>query len=339
MRSQELIQTHDQALTISRKRYGNGFQYVSVDEKPIKDKQIIKRIKGLVIPPMWKNVKISQSKQTHIQAIGHDLKGRKQYIYHPLFMEQRQREKFNKMSQFASKLPMIRKKAYEFLHRRGWRKNKVLSLIVLLLDEYGIRIGNRQYLNRNNTHGLTNLRRKHLDIHEDKLVLHFKGKKSVEREVTIDHEELVDYIKRSAEQPGYELFRYTDDKKRKHAVDSDEVNEFIHKYLGEDYSSKDFRTWTACRLAIEYYPEALEEKKRSPRKKILNIVIDKVAKRLGNTRKVCKTYYVHPKIAKAIESGAITHYFPIKEKELTYGLNAFEKVALSIIEENKPRTE
>ena len=332
MRSQALIQTKDNFLTICRKRHGNGFQYLSIDNDLIRDKKVIKRIKGLVIPPMWENVKISRNEQTHIQAIGRDLKGRKQYIYHPLFMEQRQQEKFDKMQGFARKLPQMRKKAYEFLSRRGWRKNKVLSLIILLLDEYGIRIGNKQYLNRNNTYGLTNLRRKHLDIQDDELILHFKGKKSIEREVTIDNEELVEYVKKSAEQPGYELFRYTDKKRKKHTIDSEDVNEFIHKYMGEDYSSKDFRTWTACKLAIEYYPEAIEEKKHAPRKKLQNIVLDKVSQDLGNTRSVCKTYYVHPNIARAIESKGVESYFPIKEKELKYALSAHEKVALQIIE-------
>lgn len=320
----------DSALCISRRKYGKGYQYFDEHNKKITNQKTLKRLKELVIPPMWKEVMICRFDDGHIQAIGRDLKGRKQYIYHSAFEKLKQEEKFNRMVDFAEKLPEIRKQAHHDLHQKGWKKAKVLALMMLILDEYGIRIGNKQYQKRNNTFGLTTLRRKHFSVEEEELVFSFIGKSGKEREVHIDDEELIPFIRKSAEMPGYEIFRYKDDNNQFCTIDSEEVNEYIHHYIGNDFSSKDFRTWTASRLAVEFYPIALEESEGS-RKKFSNIVIKMVADELGNTPTVCRNYYVHPKLFNTIDQKAIPTPNPFKDSENENGLSKEEKLALEII--------
>ena len=215
----------DSALGITRRKFGRGYAYYDEDGSKIRDKKVLRRLRKLVIPPMWTDVLICRFDDGHIQAIGRDLKGRKQYIYHSVYEKSKQEEKFRKMLNFAGQLPKIRKKAYKDLKIKEWRKKKLLALIILILDEYGIRIGNKQYLNRNQTYGLTTLRRKHLSIEDDELIFSFKGKSNKEREVHIDDVDLVPFIKKSADLPGYEIFRYRNKDGSFQDVDSDDVNE------------------------------------------------------------------------------------------------------------------
>ncbi|WP_262888974.1 hypothetical protein [Costertonia aggregata] len=202
----------DSALAITRRKWGRGYVYYTENGRRIKDKKILSRLRNLVIPPMWTDVMICKFEDGHIQATGRDLKGRKQYIYHSIYEKLRQEEKFRKLLDFVKTLPEMRKRAHTDMKSKGWPKDQLLALIVLLLDEYGIRIGNKQYRNRNETYGLTTLRRKHLSIDNNELIFSFKGKSNKTREVHIDDSELVPFIKKAADLPGYEIFRYHDEK-------------------------------------------------------------------------------------------------------------------------------
>ncbi len=324
----------DSAMCISRKKRGKGYSFYGEDGNLIKDKKVLKRLRGLVIPPMWQDVMVCRFDDGHIQAIGRDAKNRKQYIYHSVYEKQQQEAKFKKMLDFSELLPRIRKKAHKDLHAKGWGKDKLVALIILILDEYGIRIGNKEYKKQNESYGLTTLRRKHLSIEDDELLLSFVGKSHQEQEVHIDDESLVPFIKEVANLPGYEIFRYRDDQKNFHDVDSDDVNEYITEYMGSDFSSKDFRTWSANRLAVECYPLALEELEDGSRKKFSNIVIKMVAAELGNTPTVCRDYYVHPALFRSIDEKTLPSPNPFKEVKSAYGLSASEKLARKIIEES-----
>ncbi|MGY8914211.1 MAG: DNA topoisomerase IB [Flavobacteriales bacterium] len=324
----------DSALCISRRKFGRGYRYFQENGTQIKEEKTLRRLKGMVIPPMWNDVMICRFDDGHIQAIGRDQKGRKQYIYHSIYEKQRQEEKFRKMHSFANVLPRIRKKAYQELKAKEWTREKILGLIILILDEYGIRIGNKQYRDRNDTYGLTTLRRKHMEIEDDELIFQFKGKSKQLREVHIDDPHLIPFIKEAASLPGYEIFRYQDTSGNFHDVDSDEVNEYIAQHMGEDFSSKDFRTWAASRLAVEFYPEALEQQKKTQRRKFSNIVIKMVASELGNTPSVCKNYYVHPAIFNEIDQQTLAHPNPFKEPKSAFKLSASEQLALEVIDRN-----
>lgn len=330
----EIREIDDSALAITRRKYGRGYAYYSEDGEKITDKSILKRLKGLVIPPMWSDVLICKFEDGHIQAIGRDLKGRKQYIYHSKYEKLRQEEKFKKLLKFVSHLPKIRKRAYKDLEIKGWPKEKLVAMIVLLLDEYGIRIGNKQYRNRNESYGLTTLRRKHMTISDSELIFSFKGKSNKMQEVHIDDDELVPFIKRAADLPGYEIFRYRDGNGDFQDVDSEDVNDYITSFMGSDFSSKYFRTWAANRLAMDFYPEALADQQDGSRKKFSNILIKMVATELGNNPSVCRDYYVHPAIFNVVDKKQVSEPNPFQDAKTPYGLSASEKLARKIIEES-----
>lgn len=324
----------DSAMCISRKKRGRGYSFYDENGNLIKDKKVLKRLKALVIPPMWNEVMVCRFDDGHIQAIGRDAKDRKQYIYHSEYEKRQQEAKFKKMLDFSKNLPKIRKTAHEHLELKGWGKDKVLALIVLLLDEYGIRIGNKEYKKQNDSYGLTTLRRKHLEIDDEELVLSFQGKSHQEQEVHIDDEELIPFVKEAAALPGYEIFKYRDQKKKFHGIDSEDVNDYIAEHMGEEFSSKDFRTWSANRLAVECYPTALKELEDGSRKKFSNIVIKMVAAELGNTPSVCRNYYVHPALFRSIDEKSLPVSNPFKETGNSIALSASEKLARKIIEES-----
>jgi len=294
----------DKSLEIERKRSGRGYAYFDSSGDKITSKSLLKRVKKIVIPPMWSEVKICKFDDGHIQATGRDAKGRKQYIYHSEWERQQQEKKFTRLLSFGEKLPKIRKQCEKDMEQEIGNKEKVTALVVSLLDEYGVRIGTNYYKKNNETYGLTTLRRKHLSEKGKNLTLNYKGKSGKDRTVNIEDEELSQYIHQAAEMPGYEIFRYKDDNNKSQTVDSSEVNEYITQYLGEEYSSKDFRTWAGSRLAVELYPEAIQLKEDS-RKKMDNILIRLVADELGNTPSICKTYYIHPRILHHINNESI----------------------------------
>jgi len=295
----------DTSLSIRRRKYGRGYQYIDVDNNVIKDKRLLGRIKKLVIPPMWSEVNICKWDDGHIQATGRDAKNRKQYIYHSIWEKKRQEKKFAKMKKFGQGLPKLRKEVLENVAQKEWSKSKIIALAILVLDETGIRIGNKKYAERNGTYGLTTLRRKHMNIEDGKIMFEYKGKSNKVRHVEIDNTDLGKLIKKTAELPGYEIFRYKDSEGNFQSVDSEDINEYIGNSIGDKFSSKDFRTWAATRLAVELYPATLEVLDEHPRSKLSSILIRMVADELGNTPTVCKSYYVHPKIMQSIEKGSL----------------------------------
>ncbi|MBP4142675.1 DNA topoisomerase IB [Flavobacterium sp. P4023] len=306
-------------MSIHKRKRGKGYQYFDEEGNKITDTILLSRFRRLIIPPMWSDVYICKWDDGHIQAIGRDAKGRKQYIYHTTFEKAKQEEKFAKMKSFGKALTKFRKKVLEDIAIKEWTKDKILALIILLLDETGIRIGNKQYANQNGTFGLTTLRRKHITFDKNHVVFEYKGKSNQMRHVEVDDAQLAKLIKKSSELPGYEIFRYKDEEGNFHAVDSEDVNEYIRTHMGKGFSSKDFRTWVASRLAVELYPYALEAIGDTKKKKFSNTLIRMVADELGNTPTVCRSYYVHPNIMQKIEEKTL----PNKMHD-DFGMNQFE---------------
>ena len=331
MKKMKLQHIDDTALCIQRVKKGRGYQFIDETGLKIVDPIILKRLKSLVIPPMWNEVMICKFDDGHIQAIGRDAKGRKQYIYHSHWEKMKQEEKFKRIELFVDRLPEMRRICQANIQLKKWTKDKVLALMVMILDDYGVRIGNQYYANENDTYGLTTLRRKHLTVHKSEIIFNYKGKSNQERHVLIDNPELIKNIKKCAELPGYEIFRYQDEDGYFHNVDSSDVNEFICSTMGDEFSSKDFRTWTATRLAIEFYPHAVEHKNEFPRKKFSNILIKMVADELGNTPTVCRDYYVHPTVFREADEQKIPLENPFKEPKHNHELSASEQLALHVI--------
>lgn len=317
-----------------RRRMGKGFIYLDEHKNKVKDAAIIERIKGLKIPPMWNEVQISTEENTHLQATGKDQKGRKQYLYHPEWMTFRNACKFRRMTEFGLALPTIRKQSLADMQRKGWPKQKVLGLVVQILNEAFIRIGNVYYKEQNETYGLTTLRRKHLKIEGNKISFQYKAKSGKYRHIDIKNLRLRRLIKQCSELPGHEIFRYLDEEDKKWcSIDSHDVNEYLKAISGEQFSSKDFRTWGGSVTAIEKFEEAQEHALATNKKSIIPTLIKMVAQKLGNTVAICRDYYIHPAVLEAIESGALSKY----SKELqstpaqTVELSPNERIALNII--------
>ncbi len=322
----------EDSLCFQRKKKGKGFVYLNENGEKITSKENIKRIKNLVIPPMWSEVHICKFQDGHIQAIGRDLKGRKQYIYHSEWERQRQEEKFARMADFGHKLPKLRKQVEKDLRKRTWDKNKVVALMIEILDETGIRIGSKHYEKTNKTYGLTTLRRKHLDLDGGTVTFKYKGKSNKEREVSIEDKSLIRHIKKVSELPGYEIFKFVNEEGKSQSLDSHDVKEYISEIIGEGFSSKDFRTWVGSRLAIELYPEAVQYLTEFPKKKLETTLIRMVADELGNTPTICKGYYVHPMILNKIEAEEIPLKNPFRASRNTSALTAEEKLLLKLLQ-------
>lgn len=322
-------------LSIHRKKIGRGFSYIRKGEK-ISDSGTIERIKKLVIPPAWSEVRISHFKNGHLQVVGRDEKKRKQYLYHPQWSKIRNETKFFKMSAFGKILPNIRKKVDQDLDLPEMSQQKVLALIIRLMEETHIRIGNQYYAKQNKTYGLSTFRTRHLKTYKDRVKFEFIGKKGKEHSVTVKNKRLIKLINQCEEIPGWELFKFYDENGQKQVIDSGMINDYIHEISGNMFSAKDFRTWSASKIFFETLKELgyVEDEKQN-KKNILE-AFDAAATGLGNTRAVCRSYYVHPKIVTTYESGEIVPYFQNIKQDTSKNyasLSETEKSILKLIED------
>jgi DNA topoisomerase I len=281
---------------ISRKRRGKGFYYMGPDSKRIRDRATLDRIESLVIPPAWEHVWICPLENGHIQAIGRDARGRKQYRYHPHYREVRDEAKFDHMVAFGAALPKIRARVNRDLARRGLPQRKVVAAIVRLLDETCIRVGNEEYAKTNKSFGLSTMRNRHADVHGEKIHFHFQGKSHQEHDITLRDRRLARIVKQCQDLPGQELFEYQLDTGEPVNVNSTDVNEYLGGIAREHFTAKDFRTWHGtghmARELVALGPAATEtEAKR-------NIVqaVKETAKLLGNRPAACRKYYIHPAV-------------------------------------------
>ncbi|MBF6597736.1 MAG: DNA topoisomerase IB [Fermentimonas sp.] len=320
---------------IKRQKRGKGFSY-HYNGETIKDEEELERIRKLVIPPAWKEVWISPKANSHLQATGIDAMGRKQYLYHPMWVALRNERKYHRMAQFAKTLPAIRLNLEKDLSRKGLPKEKILALIVSLMERTSIRVGNNIYEKLHGSFGLTTLKDKHTEVKGGNVNFSFKGKKGVYHDVNIRNPKLARMVQRCKEIPGKELFQYYDEDGKRQSIDSGMVNDYIKEISGEDFTSKDFRTWSGTVKAFLAFKENGCAETETEKKKVIAFAIDKVATQLGNTRAVCKKYYIHPEILSLFESGAIQKYFDqldaIEEDDNKAELTKEEKIVLSILE-------
>lgn len=334
----DLVYITENKLTIQRHRHGRGFYYTEHGKK-IKSKSAIKRFKSLVIPPAWNEVFITPLENGHLQVVGRDEKNRKQYRYHPHWSQIRNKTKFFKMRAFGKSLPKIRKQVENDLKLPIMTKRKCLAVVLHLMEETHIRIGNSYYANTNKTYGLSTMRTKHLEVLENKLLFQFTGKKGKKHKIVIKDKKMQDLVLQCEEIPGWELFQYYDEDGNHHSIDSGMVNDYIRDISGDIFSAKDFRTWAATKIFFEtLYNIGVEENKSQNKKNILE-AYDAAAEGLGNTRAVCRKYYVHPVLVEKYEDGSIQSYFDkldtIKNKPKL--LSTTETVLLDLLNEYEVR--
>jgi DNA topoisomerase-1 len=290
---------------IRRKGSGRGFAYYDVDGSLIRDRPVIRRIRKLAIPPAWTEVWICPDPNGHIQATARDAKGRKQYRYHPLFRAARDETKFGRMLRFSEILPGLRDRLEHDMARPGLPRHKVLATLVRLLEQTHIRVGNDEYARQNRSYGLTTLRRRHVAIRGDTLRFEFRGKSGVPHSVRFTDRRIARIVQRCIELPGADLFQYLDGDGRRETVTSADLNEYLREITGLDTSAKDFRTWAGTMLAARALREVGPAANEREARRNVNRALDQVARRLGNTRAVCRKYYVHPAILQAYMAGLV----------------------------------
>jgi DNA topoisomerase I len=311
---------------IRRRRTGNGFSYRTPDGRPLRDAAELARVRSLAIPPAWTNVWICPIAHGHLQATGRDARGRKQYRYHARWRQVRDETKYAKLSAFAHAIPRIRKQVSEHLALPGHPREKVLAIIVRLLETTFIRIGNDEYARENGSFGLTTMQNRHMRAAGNKVQLSFRGKSGKAHAVDITDARLARLVKHTRDLPGQQLFQYLDDEGTPQPVDSADVNAYLRDITGDDFTAKDFRTWAGGLLALRLIPGELPEKRGS--KAAMLRAIEAVAKDLGNTPAICRKCYIHPDVLAAFQDAdafkrlAYARLHPIRER----GLRAEERV-------------
>jgi DNA topoisomerase IB len=335
-----LIYVSDTEPGIARKRRGKGFLYLGADRRPVKSEQILDRIRRLAIPPAYTDVWICRHERGHLQATGRDARRRKQYRYHPQWRETRDDGKFARMIEFGARLPALRRRLKRDLALPGLPKNKVLAVVVALLDDTLIRVGNEEYARSNKSYGLTTLRDHHVKFLRDgRASFCFRGKSGKQQQVVLDDRHLTRVIKRCQQLPGQQLFQYVDDDGKHQPIDSGMVNDYLRDAMGtngdEGFTAKDFRTWGGTVRAIAYLSCQQAEESMSERafKSCVVATARNVAEALGNTPAVCRKSYINPVVFMAWRAGALTGYVPtgpVTPRKL-------EKLALALLRKHSTR--
>ncbi len=313
-----------------RVKNGQTFVYLDTQNKKIADKKQLNRLEELMIPPAWDQVWICPSGFGHLQATGKDEKGRKQYIYHPAWLEVSSQNKFNKMVPFSGMLPFIRSKISKDMQRNDLSRERILATVVWLLDNTFIRIGNEEYARENQHYGLTTMRNKHVDVRGSTVTFEFVGKSGKTHKVGITHPKVSKTIKKLEELPGYELFQYLDEKGEKHPVDSQDVNDYLKAITKEEISAKDFRTWGGTVLSALTLSVIGDFEDKLQFKRNLSEAVKYVAKLLGNTTAVCRSYYIHPVVPKSYEQKILIPHFKNHHKKVM-GLHKEESATRDLL--------
>lgn len=309
-----LVYVTDNEPGIERRKERGKFVYL-FNGKKIKNDKTLLRIKHLVIPPAWERVWICTKENGHLQVTGFDTRNRKQYKYHPTWTAIRNNTKFFRMLDFGKILPTIRKRLKKDLNSAELNVNKVLALVVSLMENTNIRIGNQFYEKEYGSFGLTTLKDKHVKIKGNNVNFKFRGKKGIMHVISLKNKKLAKLIKQCRDIPGKELFQYFDEEGNHHSIDSGMVNDYIHEISGKTFTAKDFRTWAGTVLAFMALKEAGCCETEAETKHNIIAALDKVSEALGNTRAVCKKYYVHPQILTLYGNKKLEKYFNADTKQ------------------------
>ncbi|MET0356648.1 MAG: hypothetical protein ABW044_07695, partial [Cellvibrio sp.] len=333
-----LVYVQDTQPGIHRIKKNDAFVYLS-GKKQIRDKTTLERIKKLVLPPAWEEVWICNLDNGHLQATGIDAKKRKQYKYHSLWNALRNQTKFYCLHEFGKTIPAIRKQLAQDLALPGMPAEKVLATVVCLMEQTSIRVGNSAYEKLYGSFGLTTLKNRHVKVNSDQIQFTFIGKKGISHKIGIKNKRLAKIVKQCLDIPGKELFQYYDDNGNHKSIDSGMVNGYLKAITGQNFTAKDFRTWAGTVHAIVEFNAVGQGETQAEIKSNVITVLDRVAEHLGNTRTVCKKYYVHPAIIELYENNKLTPYLKQlkgnKNNTSIESLNPEEKLLIHILEKEK----
>jgi DNA topoisomerase-1 len=295
---------------IRRLRHGRGFSYLRPDGHAVRDAQTLRRIRALAIPPAWSAVWICTDGRGHLQATGRDTRGRKQYRYHPVWNALRGETKFDRLVEFGELLPPLRRRMRAALRSPQLSRERVLAAMILLLDSTLVRVGNREYRRTNGSYGLTTLLDRHARREPGGLRLVFRGKSGVQHSVTVDDPRLARVVQRCQALPGQNHFQYVDETGELQAVRSEDLNAWLREQAGTDVTTKQFRTWHASALALEALRLHQPPASAAAARDAFRAVVDEVARRLGNTRAVCRSHYLHPDLETEFVAGRLASPAP-----------------------------
>ena len=328
---------------IARRGKPGKFYYLDADSQRLHDEDVIARIKALAIPPAWTDVWICTRANGHLQATGRDARGRKQYRYHARWRQVRDDAKYERMLSFGRALPAIRTAVAAGMKLPGMPREKVLATIVHLLELTMMRIGNEEYARTNKSFGLTTLRTRHVKLAGSGVEFHFRGKSGVHHDIRLSDRRLARVLQTMRELPGQELFQYLDEDGQRRGVDSGDVNDYLREITGEDYTAKDFRTWSGtllAALALEAFEKVDSE---AQAKKNIVQAIESVAKKLGNTPSICRKCYVHPAVLDSYLDGSLLEGLKARAKqEMQEDLQALapeEAAVLALLQRRLQSTE
>ncbi|MGH7693932.1 MAG: DNA topoisomerase IB [Gemmatimonadaceae bacterium] len=327
----QLRYVRDDGYGIRRRRVGRGFAYRADDGSPVHDKATLARIRALVVPPAWRDVWISPVPNGHLQATGRDAKGRKQYRYHPRWRQVRDETKYERLIPFAAALPRIRTQVKQHLALSGLPREKVLAMVVRLLETTFIRVGNQGYARSNGSYGLTTLRNHHVRIDRGRTELRFKGKSGKKHGIAVTDKRLARLVRQLRDLPGQELFQYLDEREDPQPITSADVNAYLRDITGEDFSAKDFRTWAGTILAARHLDGSVLLENGAGKAHAL-AAVKTVAEHLGNTVAVCRSCYIHPLVLEALNQPEIARRWKKRNgAQSAGGLNSEERALVRFL--------
>ena len=294
----------DERRGISRAGALGKFRYTDARGRRVADKATLARIKALAIPPAWTDVWICPQANGHLQATGRDARGRKQYRYHTRWRQVRDQTKYGKLASFGAALPRIRARVRRDLAAPGLPREKILAIIVRLLEATRIRVGNEEYARDNDSFGLPPCGRGTSKCTAGTIHFHFRGKSGKLHEIKLNDRRLASLVKQCRDLPGQELFQYVDDAGRRRSIDSNDVNEYLRAISGEDFTAKEFRTWAGTLLAARGLTDLKMPSSATAAHAGTVAMVKEVAKALGNTPAVCRKSYIHPAVLSAYEDRA-----------------------------------
>ena len=323
--------TSDATAGIRRSKHGPTFRYHDPNGRRITSRDELARIRALVIPPAWTDVWICTDPRGHLQATGRDARGRKQYRYHPNWRKVRDETKFYRMIGFAKRLPLIRQRTRRDLRLDGLPREKVLATVVCLLERTLIRVGNDEYAKQNRSYGLTTLRDSHVTVKGARVRFTFRGKSGIAHAIDLDDRRLARIVRRCRDIPGYDLFQYLDDQGERQTIGSADVNAYLKSICGEDFTSKDFRTWAGTVHAAEVLRACGVCRSKAEEKRNILRAVEAVAHRLGNTKAVSRKCYIHPTVFDAYVDGLMTRLRIVKKPRSRHALTDSESAVLALL--------
>jgi DNA topoisomerase-1 len=313
-------------------------RYVLPNGATLGDREELQRIKALVIPPAWTDVWICPRADGHLQATGRDARGRKQYRYHARWREVRDEVKYGRLLAFAGALERIRERTDADIQRQGLPREKVLALVVQLLEKTLIRVGNEEYARDNGSIGLTTMRDAHAKIHGPTIRFEFKGKSGIKHAIALDDSRLARVVKSCRDLPGHELFQYVADDGTRCGVDSSDVNAYLKEIAGEEFTAKDFRTWAGTVLAACELSQHVTFRSQAEAKRRIVSAIDVVARRLGNTKAVSRKCYIHPAVLDAFLEREVIKTGTRRVRRRHGALSDEERAVVRMLERRLART-